>query len=233
VFGYSITPITVLPEINVQDDQHSFSPELVEAVDKLWAKASASNRELHDGRVFAVESVDVDLIVGSWLPYRFFYASNKDAALAPRLPIFPLAVTGICHTVDYKILLGRRNLYSTQSPGDWDILPAGSVDLSIEGSTSPDVATQLMSEMREEVGNVEIESVTLQYFARQPNSGPVDLVYLIKLASNDTEVTLSYSDEHTELLFFDLRDSFPDGLAKSAAAILEMVRATNDSNQIV
>ena len=218
---YSIIPLTAMPEIRIRNSTQYFVPELVEAVDKVWSEAYVSNQELHDGRIFSVESASVDVIIGSWLPYRFFYACSRDEMVAAKLFVCPLAITGICVTIDGEILLGRRSAFSTQYPGAWDILPAGSVDLSTENHTTPDVKTQLMAELAEEVGDVEVQSVDLKYIARHPDYGPVDIVYLIKLAAKRKDVVPALSSEHSQIAYFKIGEGLPDNITKPAALLLE------------
>lgn len=126
------------------------SEETTLAIDKIWHNAQ-QQRSLHDGTVLyylSHRTVGSECLMSAfWGPYRYFYAKRSDPTLA--IPIFPLAVSGICFNDDGQVLLGKRNGV-TEYQDCFEFVPSGGLSNKYSASNSVLYEQQLADEFEEE-----------------------------------------------------------------------------------
>jgi 8-oxo-dGTP pyrophosphatase MutT (NUDIX family) len=191
----------------------AYSAAVEQRVDELWREQTrVRGPSLVDGQIFSVGDPDagVDEIHGSFLAYRYYAAQRIDASLRTSLRVRPLAVTGIVRCAD-GLVVGQRAATSTQSPGEWDFLPAGGIDpdaLLADGYIDP--ALQLRKELREELG-VELDArAAPRPLWRMTENGLIDLVFGIELTQDRAQIERGFARlghaEHSAIDFIAAPD---------------------------
>jgi len=126
---------------------------LDQAIDTIWTSEQARlDGALFNGRVFSADVISPRLVCGHWTEFRRIVAQMRRPDLHPALGIRPLAVGGIITGQD-GVIFGRRPTRSVYQAGEWQLPPAGSVDLNAardEGRV--DVVAMVLQELAEELG---------------------------------------------------------------------------------
>jgi len=138
-------------------------------VEEIWRAARACDGRLFNGVVFSADSVSAERIAGHWTEFRRVLAQMRRPDLATSLALRPLAVTGLLRCAD-GIVLGRREAGAAYLAGQWQSVPAGSVErrgqlphAAAERPERPersapidnapvDLAAQITAECEEELG---------------------------------------------------------------------------------
>ncbi len=137
------------------------SEETTLAIDKIWHNAQ-QQRSLHDGTVLyylSHQTIGRECLISAfWGPYRYFYAKRSDPTLS--IPIFPLAVSGICLNDDGQVLLGKRNGV-TEYQDCFEFVPSGGLSNTYSAPNSVLYEQQLIEEFEEEttLAKVNIASI--------------------------------------------------------------------------
>lgn len=106
---------------------------------------------LFDNFVMAVSSFSPSKIIVKKVPYRFVYASLKDAKIRKQLSIYPLGVTGVIES-ERGILLAKRSSLVATDKELYECCPSGIVDFSSVGLHNHcDVTKCLCQESQEEL----------------------------------------------------------------------------------
>ncbi len=123
------------------------------AVEAVWTSEQARlDGALFNGRVFSADVISPRLICGHWTEFRRIVAQMRRPELHPALGIRPLAVGGVIVGPD-GVLFGRRPTRSVYQAGEWQLPPAGSVDLTAARDDGRvDVAAMVLHELAEELG---------------------------------------------------------------------------------
>jgi len=160
-------------------------PALPAALDaevaRLWAAAQARmGGALFNGRVFSADRIAPDLIEGHWTEYRRVVARMDRPAIAADLPVAPLAVGGVIvggTGADRFVLFGRRPVGAVYQAGEWQLPPAGSLDMSAADGDDVDPVRQLRTELAEELGlpGAAVQSPRALCVVEHPGSGVLDL----------------------------------------------------------
>jgi phage terminase small subunit len=126
---------------------------LDQAVDVIWAsEQSRLDGALFNGRVFSADVISPRLICGHWTEFRRIVAQMRRPDLHPALGIRPLAVGGVITGPD-GVIFGRRPACAVYQAGEWQLPPAGSVDLNAARDDGRiDVAAMVLQELAEELG---------------------------------------------------------------------------------
>ena len=128
-------------------------PALEATIETHWhaAQARAAGR-LFNGDVFTVDTVAPTLLSGHFTEYRRIVAQMAEPALFATLQIRSLAVCGVIRCPD-GVVLGRRDTRAAYQAGMWQLPPAGNVDgRAARADGTIDLRSQLLAELREEVG---------------------------------------------------------------------------------
>ena len=120
------------------------------AVDAHWEAARRRSR-LFNGRVFCADRITPSEIEGHWTEYRRITAQMADHALVPQLRVRSLAVCGVVLGPD-GVAVGRREPRAAYQPGEWQLPPAGSVDVNAATPGGADWRRALHAELLEELG---------------------------------------------------------------------------------
>ncbi len=126
---------------------------LDQAVDAVWASEQRRlDGALFNGRVFSADVISPRLICGHWTEFRRIVAQMRRPDLHPALGVRPLAVGGVITGPD-GVVFGRRPARSVYQAGEWQLPPAGSVDLNAARDDGRvDVAAMVLEELAEELG---------------------------------------------------------------------------------
>ena len=119
-------------------------------IDRHWAAACARSR-LFNGRIFCADRITPWVIEGHWTEYRRITAQMADHGLVPRVSVRSLAVCGVLCGPD-GVAVGRRERTAAYQPGEWQLPPAGSVDVNAATADGADWRRALYGELREELG---------------------------------------------------------------------------------
>ena len=173
-------------------------PDLAAAIDELWAAESRRRPHLFDGPAISVAEIGENRLTLLRASYRHILAARLDAAIAVRLALRPLAVTGLLFCPD-GLVFGRRGAEVTQASGAWELVPSG-------GVTSTDIAAQILEELEQEVG-LAAADVTLLPAAglvESLDSGVVDIVMPIETRLPAARIAARHQErasrEYAELL---------------------------------
>jgi hypothetical protein len=179
---------------------------LARQVDEHWAKALVERPGLIDGQLFSVTEMSARGFTGRFVPYRRLVASLADPALAARLAVAPLAVTGRTVSSDGCAVLGRRASWSTQEPGQFEFVPSGSVDEeAVVDVDRVDPLLTLEEELLEELGvtRASVTRIVPQVLAIDDVIRVHDLVFDVYVELTAAELSASHRastfDEHDRL----------------------------------
>jgi hypothetical protein len=116
-------------------------------IDRLWAGGRARRAGLRDGKILSVEwwaprSEGAEVTVRE-RPYRSYLAQRVGLELGIR----PIGVSGACEVATGRWLAGRRSLDVTDYPGQWELVPSGSLEPRLI-----EPIAQLRIELAEEAG---------------------------------------------------------------------------------
>jgi hypothetical protein len=137
--------------VELSDASHlQLSEETTLEIDRIWQNAQRQ-KPLNDDIVLYYLSHqtfgDECLISAFWGPYRYFYAKLSDPTLS--IPIFPLAVSGICLNDVGQVLIGKRNGVS-EYQDCYEFVPSGGLNNKYSTANSLNYKQQLIGEFKEE-----------------------------------------------------------------------------------
>lgn len=118
---------------------------LAKEVDAVWSAIRRGNPHVVDGILFSATDVSSERIEGRFVPYRRWAAQMARPALAPRLAVRPLGVSGLLLCAD-GVVIGRRSQH-VGHPGLWELAPSGGISRD-----PPDWRDAILAELSEEVG---------------------------------------------------------------------------------
>lgn len=185
-------------------------PALEEAIEAVWQTARLEFPALYNGRVFCVSEMDPGSLTGFWCEYRWVLAQMRDHALAEKLALRSLAVTGLLTCRD-GLVLGRRNPAALYLPGMWQGVPAGSVE-SRDENDPLDLQAQLLAELEEEIGLTEEVRLLGPYVACEHSATHiVDLGFVIRNSQSFDDIEAAWraraNDEYDRLTCIPLAES--------------------------
>lgn len=201
---------------------HPLSPEIDTQVDAVWRMVSRERPHLFDGPVMTVVSLDGDRIVLAHARYRQVLAAQSNSLLHQSLALRTLAVSGILSCAD-GFVFGRRGRHVTQSPGQWELVPSGTMEAPSDGS-APDFSRQILRELHEEIGLAEGAVVRAPLGAIEDTEiGVIDVVLPIFTKASGSDVIAAHrktaSNEYIALHITQCPHAF-------ASARSEMVSVT-------
>ena len=134
------------------------SPALAKAVDDIWNSEQARlGGRLFNGQVFSADTITPGLISGHWTEFRRVVAQMRQPELYDALRVRPLSVGGVIIGPD-GVVFGRRPRHSVYQSGQWQMPPAGSIDLTAaRPDGAVDFRAMLLTELAEEIGLIEAE----------------------------------------------------------------------------
>jgi 8-oxo-dGTP pyrophosphatase MutT (NUDIX family) len=196
----------------------SLEPEVAAAVDRIWThEMAARGAGLFDGPIFSLAGQAPDRLVLQPATYRRLIASRRDPALARRIGLRPLGVTGLLLCPD-GVVLGRRGAKVHVEPGRWEPAPAGALD-------ELDWGAVVRRELREELG-LEPEAVSppsAVALVEDHESGVCDILCRLRTDLAAADIRAAWrrigTDEYDELAVV-APGALPGFLAGNAASLL-------------
>jgi len=155
--GFIVHSVNPDLEVRVTREMPPVRPELDARIDALWAKAVArveagGSGTLFNGRIFSIDTISPNRIIGHLTEYRRLVAQIEDHALFAELGIRSFSVCGVLRCSG-GVVIGRRPAAALYQPGMWQLCPAGSVDGGAANANGTmDCRAQLLTELREELG---------------------------------------------------------------------------------
>lgn len=221
--NWTVTRLSPDPEIVCRPAPSLDDPSLDQAIDTVWQAARQKFPKLYNGRVFCLSHMDAARLEGFWCEFRWVLAHMRDPALAEKLHLRSLAVTGLM-TCKEGIVLGRRNPNALYLPGLWQGVPAGSVETRDENDPL-DLGAQLMAELEEEVGMTGQVRLRGPFLACEHSTTHiVDLGFLIETDLPFETIRTGWqakaNDEYDELICIPVADRY-----KIEADVLPTTRA--------
>lgn len=172
------TVFSAAPLITVCGLAPALAPELEARVQAAWEQAvRASAGRLFNGRIAVVRSMTPQAIEVELTEYRRLVAARRDAAIAARLALRPLAVSGLLACAD-GVVVGRRGAVNTDAVGAWELAPSGGIDAAgLAPGDRVDPVRQLLTECEEELGlgAEHLAQATPWCMVADDDSGVVDL----------------------------------------------------------
>lgn len=165
-------------------------------IERIWnAEKARRGTTIFNGRIFSVVTRAAGVFSGFLADYRWFIAQQRDPSLREHLNVRPLSVSGFLTCGDGAVI-GRRGTQVEQNPGEWELLPSGTIDpAAINAQGEVDFARALHLEMREEIG-IGPESLTTPLTAvliiEDKGCGVIDVVLRGALGISVTDVLLAH-----------------------------------------
>jgi len=126
------------------------APAIKSEIDALWEAATRQSPDLFDGPVLSVISLSANRLQLARASYRHVVAARSSPRIKELLGLRPLAVSGIL-TCPQGLVLGRRGHAVSTGAGLWELAPSGGMEYEA-GDAKPDFTTQILKELREEIG---------------------------------------------------------------------------------
>lgn len=140
-------PSTATVEV-VVGEEPAPAPAVSHEIDRIWtAEQERRQHTLFNGRILSVREIGAAYIRASVTEYRCFIAQRVRPELFALLGVRPLAVSGVLRCAD-GLVFGRRSAATVQDAGLWEVAPSGGMEESSQG----DIRSQILTELREEVG---------------------------------------------------------------------------------
>lgn len=134
----------------IVEREASFDDTVSRHVDSVWDKAKAGNASLFDGKTLAVDSITERALRCAVVPYKYFFAQQKDPSAEMKPDVQLVGVSGIVRWRD-NVLFGKRGAGVTQYPGSYELVPSGSLPAADLGALI-DYRAHLLEELKEETG---------------------------------------------------------------------------------
>jgi HAD superfamily hydrolase (TIGR01509 family) len=213
--------------VQVIDSPHRcFDQDTTGSINKIWKDAQKHN-SLQDSTVlYYNEHKTVGhkcLIYAFWGPYRYFYAKLHDSSL--RIPIFPLAVSGICVSTDKQVLIGKRK-GTTEYSSRFELVPSGGLTNKHFAHNTVSFKQQLIDELEEEtklkwLGTSSVETLGLVFDLTHQ---VYDICCRISIISK-TDLPSSTA-EYGELEWVDLSDTRINSMIPTSRVLLRLFMRT-------
>ena len=150
---YETRPVSSDLSVSARGEPLEIDAVLQAEIDRLWSRERARRPEgLFDGRIFSVSTIEPARIFGHFVDYRQYIAQVLRPELFDRLRVRPLGVSALTSSPE-GVVLGLRNLATTQNAGLWELAPSGGLDPACcDDQARVDFKAQILSELREELG---------------------------------------------------------------------------------
>ncbi|MDF1749157.1 MAG: hypothetical protein P1V34_09830 [Alphaproteobacteria bacterium] len=192
----SVHPLSHTPIFKISQEL-VISPEDMALSDRIWNQLLMEFPHLKKGSILIAKKVDPPIFHVAEAPYQLFAAARRDAELANRLKIQPIAVSGILMCQD-GLVLGKRANWVTQYPGFWEMVPSGGVTLQPNGNV--DIERQIQDELWEEIGISNANIGAPLGWVYDTESGVIDFVMPISTQLRMSELQkLTRSDEYSDI----------------------------------
>ena len=185
--GWSSVAIAPDLRIRIEGADAPLPASLAKVVAEIWNQECAQLPSLFNGRVFCADTIGHDEIVGHWTEYRRVLAQIRRPSLFSGLGIRSLAVNGLIECAE-GLVLGRRHPHAVYFPGCWQAAPAGTVEA--RDGDDLDLARQLLAELREEVGLLDIDIVAMRPVIAIEHAAThiVDIGYLLRTSRRFSDI---------------------------------------------
>lgn len=135
---------------------------------------------LYNGKVFSALHFDANGMQGCWISYREALAGHRKPALAERLGILPVAVSGMVWAGEH-LLVGQRAEHLAQFPGHWELAPSGGLDPESQRGPEVDFRETLYKELQEETGILPEAIARLHPFALMRGQTALEICLEVQL----------------------------------------------------
>lgn len=173
---------------------------LEDEIDALWQAAQVRmHGKLFNGRVFSADRISPTLIEGHWTEFRRIVARMDRHDLAAALPVRPLAVGGVIAGgagAGRFVVFGRRPAGAVYQAGEWQLPPAGSIDMGAAlAGGAVDPLRQLHEELTEELGLPQeaIHDPRPLCIVEHPGSGVLDMGIAMRTSWSGAQIRAAHA----------------------------------------
>lgn len=195
----SVIPIVGPIKVVLSSQPIVFPDSVSSRVDSLWNDLMVGSKKLtsFDGDILCVLSLSGSEILCGIAKYRYYYAQSVDRAVGD-LGLEALAVSGLTF-VNGSVLVARRPANVLQYPGFLELVPSGAVDTSfVFGNRQECLSQQIIRELHEEIGPLEVKSVEPKLLVRDRVSRVLDVV--LELQVNEFKKSFRESSEKDRII---------------------------------
>lgn len=178
---------------------------LLNEINAIWkSEQTKHNNRLFNGKIFSVDKITDNEIIGHITEYKFFLAQKMKPALFKSLHIQPLAVSGLTECFDGYVF-GLRGS-TTQDEGRWELVPSGSIDCAQDHQTNNLYQNQILVELQEEIGIAQkyIQDLKPFILVIDPKDHIFDIGIHIRLNCDFSTIEKNYqqckNNEYTKLV---------------------------------
>jgi hypothetical protein len=204
-----IQQVTAALEITAEPGRPSLDADVEASVQALWETELAQRgNALFNGKLFSIDKLGSDRIIGTFVEYRWFVAQHRRPALFKDLGVRPLAVSGMIESVD-GLIFGKRNQSLATEGGKWELAPSGGLDIDacLHGC-SVDYMAQFFQELEDEVGILptQLSGAAPFVLIEDPATHVFDLGISAQTALSAAQIKLVFDQtarEYSELKFVE------------------------------
>ncbi len=161
-------------------------PEIQEKLDILWNQGIYTQPKLFNGKIYVLVKISDNTLEISESEYKLSFGLKKSPDLISRIPVRPLAVTGLLICPE-GLVLGQRGRDVTSETGLWEPAPSGSL-------SHPNPKTQILEELAEELGLTAdlVHSINYLGIIEDLASGIIDIILEIRTNIHFKEIVSFY-----------------------------------------
>jgi len=211
--GNNVQEVTFFPLSKNVRVHVTFEPELQvpkhieEEIERLWVRAQME-KQVYNNALFCLSSHDSERIIGKFVEYRSFLATQYNPELRPILDVYPLGVSGLTLSDD-TLLVGTRDSTLALYPGYLELVPSGSIEPRAYMHNEIDFIMQLMWELEEEasLGEKHVQEVHPLGLFYSSDVGLYDLGLVVRMQLDDFEKeNLEHTREYPFLQWMTLSE---------------------------
>ncbi len=195
--------------------------ELEEEVETIWQQ-ERTKFGLFDTLLFSVSSFTEQKIVGHFVHYRYYIASQKSKALQEALQIYPLKTSALCICRNH-LLVGLRDTTLMDYPGFMECVPTGYIEARSFMHQEVDFVGNIMWKLQQEARLTEkslreVHTLGLYY---QPEIATYDIGLTLKVDLLEQEMEIEGTKEYPLLSWYSFKE-FEEILRQPSSKIVPL-----------
>lgn len=181
-----------------------YPKQLENEVDRLWAEALETKPWLFNGHFLHYLRYEKGQLDGQFVEYKYFYAGTVSKKLHAKLELCPVGIMGITQ-LEKAILMGKRSQTVAQFQGQFECIPAGTVDPHSIAGGKIDINQQYLRELAEEAGitSDQVTSIKPLQLLFDTKNRLVEIVAHIQVKSFVKNLLPTASCEHSDVFWLN------------------------------
>ncbi|MBL8022476.1 MAG: hypothetical protein JNM27_22555 [Leptospirales bacterium] len=188
----------------VQGD--TVSKSIQAEIDSIWQKEKTKRGDsIFDGKLLAFAGLTESEMQVRTVTYSSFLAQIRKPELYEELRIESLAVSGLVYSGS-SLAFGKRSAQVTASPGEWELIPSGSITPTCIGSDGlVRMEEQFFEELEEELGVSRARVMHWQpfLFVHDPEIHTIDIGIEAELSTGDKPSKSPQLNEYSEIRWIE------------------------------